>query len=300
MTKRLLLIDHNALLHRCRNALLRTGRKYTTSEGIPTTGVFSYLQTLLSIIDQQKPTHIVVCFDAGGNSRKQESTEYKANRKPLEPDFISENRTLLNEGLYALGIESVGLKGYEADDILYTFSHIAQFGIDRFDEIVIATVDQDLLQCVTTKTKVLLWNSSKKQQLMDEEAVVEKWGCEPDDIRFIKALSGDASDNIKGVKGVGKKTALKIFKESLGILEHMFEHPKVKGNEQQVLDNLSLVNLKLIPGEIGPINFNDYVIGLGMLDDWEKFLVDYELTGLAKRTAKISKLMKLRSAETIG
>ena len=97
--RRLLLVDHNALLHRCRNALLRTGRKYTTSAGVPTTGVFSYLQALLSIIEKTSCTHVVVCYDAGGNARKSESDTYKANRKPLESDFIAENRILLNEAL---------------------------------------------------------------------------------------------------------------------------------------------------------------------------------------------------------
>lgn len=292
--RRLLLIDHNALLHRSRNALLRTGRKWTTSTGIPTTGVFSYLNCLLSIIDQHSPTHVVVCFDAGGNQRKQEDDSYKANRKPLESDFIAENRILLNEALYALGIESIGFKGFEADDILYTLSHVAQFGSERFDEIIIATVDQDLLQCVTGRTKVLLWNSAKKQQLMDVNGVIEKWGCEPDDIRYIKALSGDASDNIKGIKGVGPKTALKIFVEAGGRVEEIMENKKVVDHKQQFLDNLFLVTLRNCIGEIGPFSWEDHALGQGMLNDWELFLSEYELNGLAKRVAKTAEIMKLR------
>ena len=292
--RRLLLVDHNALLHRCRNALLRTGRKYTTSTGIPTTGVFSYLSALLSIIEKTTCTHVVVCYDAGGNARKQESDTYKANRGPLEPDFIAENRILLNEALYALGIESIGLRGYEADDIIHTMSHIAQFGSERFDEIIIATVDQDLLQCVTEKTKVLLWNSVKKNAMMDGAAVMDKWSVEPDDIRFIKALSGDASDNIKGIKGVGPKTAVKIFHEAQGLIEIILEHKKVKDHKQQFLDNLDLVSLRYIPGEIGPVDWADYKIGLGMRNDWEQFLFQYELSGLAKRVGKTTELMKLR------
>ena len=292
--RRLLLVDHHALLHRCRNALLRTGRKYTTSEGIPTTGVFSYLSALLSIIEKTECTHVVVCFDAGSNKRKSESDTYKANRKPPEPDFVAENRILLNEALYALGIESIGLKGFEADDVIHTMALRAQVGVDRFDEVIVATVDQDLLQCVTEKTKVLLWNSAKKQALMDTDGVVEKWGCYPDDIRFIKALSGDASDNIKGIKGVGAKTALKIFSESQGVIELIMNHDKVKDHKKQFLDNLSLVTLKHIPDEIGPTAWSDFEIGLGILRDWEQFLSEYELSGLAKRVAKTAKLMKLR------
>ena len=292
--RRLLVVDHNALLHRCRNALLRTGNTYTTSTGVPTTGVFSYLNALLSIIDKTKCTHVVICFDAGGNKRKEESSTYKANRSALPPDFVAENRILLNEAFYALGIESVGLRGYEADDLINTYAHIAQFGSERFDEVIIATVDQDLLQCVTEKTSVLLWNSAKKQVMMNVDKVVGKWGWYPDDIRFVKALSGDASDNIKGIKGVGPKTALKIFQEAQGLIEFITDHKKVTDHKQQFLDNLSLVTLKLIPGEIGPIDWDDYKIGLGMLHDWEQFLAKYELNSLAKRIAKTTELMRLR------
>ena len=289
--KRLLLVDHNALMHRCRNALLRTGRKYTTSAGIPTTGVFSYLQVLLSIIDKQKPTHVVVCFDAGGNARKTKSDDYKANRKPLSSDFISENRIVLNEGLYALGVESVGMRGFEADDIIHTLSTLGQ---KDFDEIIIATVDQDLLQCVNETTKVLLWNTAKKQTMMDCAGVMEKWRVEPDDIRFIKALSGDSSDNIKGIKGVGPKTATKIFYEAQGVIERIMENAKVFPHREQFLDNLSLVTLKYMADELGPIEWSDYKLGLGMLKDWEQFLCEYELNGLAKRVGKTAEMMKLR------
>lgn len=288
---RLLLVDHLALLHRCRNALLRTGRKYTTSTGVPTTGVFSYLSALLSIIDKTKCTHVVVCFDAGSNARKEQNTEYKANRKPLDPEFIAENRILLNEALYSLGIESIGMRGYEADDIIYTLSCLGQ---KQFDEIIIATVDQDLLQCVTETTKVLLWNSAKKQVLMDGAAVMDKWRVEPDDIRFIKALSGDSSDNIKGIKGIGPKTATKIFYEAQGLIEFITENAKVFPHREQFLDNLSLVTLKYMKEELGPIEWSDYKLGLGMLKDWEQFLYEYELNGLAKRVGKTAELMRLR------
>ncbi len=289
--KKLLLVDHLALLHRCRNALLRTGRKYTTSTGVPTTGVFSYLQALLSIIDKTKPSHVVVCFDAGSNARKEQNTEYKANRKPLESDFIAENRILLNEGLYALGVESIGMRGFEADDIIHTLSCLGQ---KDFDEIIVATVDQDLLQCVTETTKVLLWNSSKKQMMMDGAAVMDKWRVEPDDIRFIKALSGDSSDNIKGIKGVGPKTATKIFYEAQGLIELIIENAKVFPHREQFLDNLSLVTLKYMADELGPIEWSDYKLGLGMVRDWEQFLCEYELNGLAKRVGKTTEMMKLR------
>ena len=252
------------------------------------------MTSLLSIIDKTKCSHVVICFDAGSNARKSEDTEYKANRGPLDPDFMSENRTLLNEAFYALGIESIGIKGYEADDILATFAHVAQFGTDRFDEVVIATVDQDLLQCVTERTKVLLWNSAKKQAMMDVDAVVEKWNCFPDQIAYIKALSGDSSDNIKGVKGVGPKTAIKICQECQWLLGDILAHPKVRDHAEKVETNLDLVRLRNCIGIIDPIRWSDYVLGLGMRTDWEQFLCKYELNSLAKRISKTIDLVKLR------
>ena len=129
---------------------------------------------------------------------------------------------------------------------------------------------------------------------MDGAAVMDKWRVEPDDIRFIKALSGDSSDNIKGIKGVGPKTATKIFYEAQGVIERIMENAKVFPHREQFLDNLSLVTLKYMADELGPIEWSDYKLGLGMVRDWEQFLCEYELNGLAKRVGKTTEMMKLR------
>ena len=294
MTKRLLLIDHNALLHRCRSALLRSGRRYTTADGTPTTGVFSYINCILSIIKSLEPSHVVICYDAGGNARKTESDTYKANRGPLDNDFIIENNILKDEAFYAMGIESIGFKGIEADDILYTLSHIAQFGTDRFDEVIIATVDQDLLQCVTERCAVLLWNSAKKQQLMWVPDVLEKWNCEPDDIRFIKAISGDASDNVIGIKGIGPKTAVKIMAEANWNFEKALEHKKLEGHREQILSNLDLVTLRNIVGTLGPVDWSYHTLGLGLRDDLESFIDKYECSSLRKRLPAVLKTLRVK------
>ena len=293
MTKRLLLIDHNALLHRARNAILRN-RKMTTSTGIPMTGVLGYINCLLLIIKTLEPSHVVICYDAGGNVRKEESDTYKANRGPLDNDFIIENNILKDEAFYAMGIESIGFKGIEADDILYTLSHIAQFGTDRFDEVIIATVDQDLLQCVTERCAVLLWNSAKKQQLMWVPDVLEKWNCEPDDIRFIKAISGDASDNVIGIKGIGPKTAVKIMAEANWNFEKALEHKKLEGHREQILSNLDLVTLRNIVGTLGPVDWSYHTLGLGLRDDLESFIDKYECSSLRKRLPAVLKTLRVK------
>ena len=117
---------------------------------------------------------------------------------------------------------------------------------------------------------------------MGVDEVLEKWDCYPDQIGLIKALSGDSSDNIKGVKGVGKKTAVKICHEMQWLPELIYEHKKIKDHVEKVKQNLELVQLRNCVGVIGPIRWDDYTLGLGMLRDWEQFLSDYELNGLAK------------------
>lgn len=291
--KRLLIVDFYAAFHRGRQAMLRTGRTFTNSEGVPTTGVFPFLNNFLSVIKDIEPTHVVVCYDAGGNKRKEENKEYKANRKGSDDNFRIEADILLNEAMYALGIEVVGVHGYEADDCIWTLTHQAQFGIPRFDEVVVFTCDQDLLQCVTSVTKVLLFSSAKKIKLMGREEVEKKWGCDPEDICWIKALSGDDSDNIKGIKGVGPKGALKICKESEWDPNVILRHPKVSRHAERVFNNFNLVRLRRVT-ELGMVDFEDFRIGKGRRVDYEQLLSKYEMSQLAKRVGKTIELMELK------
>jgi len=272
--------------------MLRSGREYSTSTGIPTTGVFSFTNCLLSIIRDVKPTHVVVAYDAGGNQRKQDDSEYKANRTAKDPKFVAESQILLNEGLYALGIESVGVRGYEADDCIFTMADQAEFGMNGFDDIVIYTCDHDLLQCVTSKVSVLMFNTAKKQKLMGVKEVLETWNCTPKQIALVKALSGDASDNIKGVKGIGKKTAVKILEECGWMLNKVAGHPKIKDNIKQVQENLGLVQLRMVH-DLGEIDFNDYIIGRGIKTDYVEWLEKYEFSQLLKRADKTSKELSM-------
>ena len=272
--------------------MLRTGREFTTSEGIPTTGVFSFVNCLLAVIKDTSPSHVVVCYDAGGNQRKQDSSEYKANRKAKDPKFSCEARILLNEGLYALGIESVGVSGYEADDCIFTMADQAEFCTDAFDDVVIWTCDHDLLQCVTSKVSVLMFSSAKKQTLMGVKEVLETWECTPKQIALVKALSGDASDNIKGVKGIGRKTAVKILEEAKWSLNKAVEHKKIKGHIAQVQENLGLVQLRTVH-DLGYIPFDDYELGRGIKNDYIEWLEKYEFGQLLKRVDKTSKELSM-------
>ena len=292
--KRLLIVDFYALFHRARAAMKSTGRSFSTSDGIPVTGVFPFINNLLSAIKQVEPTHVVVCYDAGGNQRKTDSSTYKANRTGPSDDFKTEASILLDEALYILGIECVGVKGYEADDIIHTISHVANYGMDRMDEVIIWTCDNDLLQCVTDVTKVLLFNSAKKQVLMGPDEVFEKWGCWPDQLGLVKALMGDGSDNIDGVPGVGRKTAVKILEEAQYSLDIALDHKKLKGHDELVKDNLHLVTLRRCWEIAGAIDFSDWELGKGFAGSYAEQIGRYEFTQLTKRLGSTIELMKLR------
>ena len=292
IVNKLLILDFFALYHRARNAMKRTGREFSTSDGIPTTGVFSFMNCLLSTISALEPTHVVCCYDAGGNARKKEDEEYKANRAPRDDDFMTEAKILLDEGLHSMGIECVGVYGYEADDIIATLARQAED--ERETETIIFTCDQDLLQLVNNRTKVLLFNSAKKVVLMGVEEVMAKWNCYPEEIALVKAISGDASDNIKGVKGVGMKTAVKILHDAQMLLEVALEHKKLKDHKFQVLHNLDLVTLRHV-AEIGTADWSDYELGKGDAGDYRAFLQKYEFNQLLKRADKTDGLLRLHS-----
>lgn len=291
---KLLIVDFFALLHRSRNALMKATGGLSTSDGRPTTGAYSFTNNLLSVIDSVKPSHIVVCYDAGGNWRKEASDEYKANRvreKGEEAEkFNFEAKLALDEVLPALGIEAVGVRGYEADDAIYTLSKDA---VD-FDEVVILTCDQDILQCVSDRVKVLLFNSAKKVSMMGLSEVQDKWGVLPPHIALVKALSGDSSDNIVGIRGIGPKTASQIVIDSYGVFDKVLSHPKVKEHSEKVTKNLELIKPTYVT-ELESTDFTDFAIGNGVIEDVRNTFKSLEFNTLAKRIKKISENLKLKS-----
>lgn len=291
---KLLIVDFYALFHRSRAALQRTTGGLTTSDGRPTTGAYGFINNLLSTIDSIRPSHVVVCYDAGGNWRKGASAEYKANRGGGDEEEVAafkfEASLALDELLPALGIEAVGIRGYEADDAIYTLSKDAI----GFDEVIILTCDQDILQCVSDKVKVLLFNSAKKVAMMGLSEVQEKWGVLPAHVALVKALSGDSSDNIKGIRGIGPKTAAQIVIDSYGVFDNVLKHPKVEEYREKVTKNLELIKPTYIP-ELESTDFSDYVLGKGVIEDAREAFSSLEFNTLAKRIKKISESLKLKS-----
>ena len=218
MKKRLVLIDGNSLLHRAYHAYpgLRT------SKGDLVNAVYGFTSILLNTLSYLRPSHVVVTWDVKGKTfRHKEYAEYKAGRPEMDQDLVDQIG-LTKEMVRKLNIPQFEKKGYEADDLIGTLSRQAVSGKVDSAEVIIVTGDRDALQLIEgSRVKVCMpsrgRNGSRGQEVFDEKAVELKYGMKPKQIIDLKGLMGDASDNIKGVKGVGKVTATKLIqaKESV-------------------------------------------------------------------------------------
>jgi DNA polymerase-1 len=248
MKQRLLLIDTSALFHRSRSALLRSCGELTTSAGIPITGTMSFLNGMFAVMDKYDYDCVIPCAEGGNNWRKKESGDYKSNRTSGDIAHYADQSLLLDEVLPTLGMNVVKAPGYEADDAI---AHISRYS-PAYEEIHILSCDKDLLQLVTNRVKVLLFSSTKKTELVDIDGVIRHFGVFPAEVKYFKALAGDSSDNVAGIKGVGKKTAIKIIEESRPSevnpeftgADRICLHPKVKDQAGTFLANLRLVTLE--------------------------------------------------------
>src|SRR5690606_6900137 len=209
-----MLIDGNSVVNRAFYAM----PPLTNSAGQHTNAVYGFMTMLLRVLEEEKPTHILVAFDAGKDTFRHESyADYKGGREKT-PAELSEQFPLLKELLQALGIAQFELEGYEADDIIGTVSRLAE---TEGKEAVVVSGDKDLLQLASDRVTVLLTRKGVSEtERFTPEAVKERYGLTPSQIIDLKGLMGDASDNIPGVPGVGEKTALKLLAE-YGTVENL-------------------------------------------------------------------------------
>lgn len=246
--KDILLIDTNAVFFRSRSALMRTMGEMVTSSGIPVTGTYGTINTILSVIGKGDYSSIIPCYDAGGNFRKKLDENYKDNREKSSIEHYADMNLLVEDVLPTLGFSPVGVKGWEADDILATISRNSP----AYREVHILTVDSDLLQLVSNRVKVILFNSVKKTKTYGIDEVLEKYSVYPSEIRYLKSICGDKSDNVKGIKGLGPKTAVRIIEEcrpseinpEFTGADKIALHPKVAPHAGTFLANLRLVTLE--------------------------------------------------------
>lgn len=207
MSKKLVLIDGNSIAYRAFFAL----PLLNNDKGIHTNAVYGFTMMLMKILEEEKPSHIMVAFDAGKTTfRHKTFSEYKGGRQKTPPE-LSEQFPYIRELLDAYRIPRYELENFEADDIIGTLSLKAEQ--DGFNVKVISG-DKDLTQLSSEKTTVAI----TRKGITDIEEytpkhIMEKYGLTPEQIIDMKGLMGDSSDNIPGIPGVGEKTAIKLLKE---------------------------------------------------------------------------------------
>ena len=229
--KRAILIDGNNLLFRSYYATAYNGNLMKNSKDFPTNALFGFVNMINKIMSIEKPEYIMVAFDKGKNFRHEKYTEYKAGRIET-PNDLKIQFPLAYDILDAMGITSVAIDNYEADDIIGTFAKMAD--IDDLYDATIVSSDKDLLQLISHDVNVKLLKQ-KDYILMDEKVFFDTYGLKPIRMIDIKALMGDASDNIPGVKGIGEKTALNLLHE-YDTIENLYDNiDSVKGKTKDKL-----------------------------------------------------------------
>ncbi len=225
MSDKLVLIDGHALAYRMFFALPLDA--FTTKEGEPTNATFGFTRTLLDLIQSPTPPHyLAVSFDLGRTFRDDMFEDYKGTREKM-PDELRLQIERIKEVVAALNIPILELEGFEADDVLGTVAAQARaHGVPTH----IITGDRDLLQLVDDNTTVELpTRGSKPSEVFDVAGVVDYFGVQPPRVVDWKAMVGDTSDNIPGVRGVGAKTATKLLNQ-FDTLDGVYEHiDEVKG-----------------------------------------------------------------------
>lgn len=229
--KKIILVDGNNLLFRSYYATAYTGNIMKNSKGLYTNALYGFVSMMNKIIDEEDPQYIAVAFDIGKNFRKDLYEEYKDGRNAT-PIELKMQMPIARDILKAMGIKYYEVENYEADDIIGTLSKRA-LNDPEFDALVVSS-DKDLLQLINEQVEVKLLKSKDyiRYNLQTFEA---DYGFKPIRIIDLKALMGDASDNIPGVKGVGEKTAIKLIQE-YDTIENLYENiDKINGKLKEKL-----------------------------------------------------------------
>lgn len=215
---KLVLIDGNSLLNRAYYAM----GVFSTKDGLPTNGIFGFIKLLFKILDEEQPQYLAVAFDVHAPTFRHKMYDgYKATRKPM-PTELAQQVPVLKNLLSVMKICTVELAGYEADDIIGTISRKTENA-----EVLIYTGDRDSYQLVRDNVSICFTRRGVSDlDRLTQSNFVEKVGLEPWQIIEEKALMGDSSDNIPGVRGIGGKTALDLlqkYRDLDGVYEHIGE-----------------------------------------------------------------------------
>ena len=229
--EKIILVDGNNLLFRSYYATAYNGNFMNNSKGFPTNALFGFVNMINKIVAEENPVYMLVAFDKGKTFRHEKYTEYKGGRGET-PDELKKQFPIAKELLTAMGIKYYEIDNYEADDIIGTFSHMCD-NDPNYQGLIISS-DKDLLQLISDEVEMKLLKS-KDYIRYDKESFKEEWGIDPIKVIDLKALMGDTSDNIPGVKGIGEKTALKLL-QTYSTLDGIYENiDNISGKLQEKL-----------------------------------------------------------------
>ncbi len=245
MSENLFIIDGHSQLYQAYYAI--TG--LTTPSGQPINAVYGFTRMLRKILKEDKPRFLAIAFDSKGPTfRHLEYNEYKSNRKPTPDDLVSQI-PLLSDIINAYNIPIFSIQGFEADDIIGT---IAKKVSSENIECTIITTDKDMEQLVDQNIKVF---NSRKREIRDVEKIRNEKGIEPIAFIDVLALSGDSSDNIPGVPGIGMKTALNLIRDWKSLENVLSNVDKIKGKKKQE-NLLKYADLAILSKRLVTINTN--------------------------------------------
>lgn len=284
--KELVMIDGNSLLYRAYYATAAMGNLMVNKEGIPTNAVYGFANMLENIL-KGNPEYLVVAFDYGKKTFRNDLFEVYKGTRSATPDELVCQFSMIREYLTAHGIRYQEIEGYEGDDIIGTVASLASK--NRF-KVSIVTSDKDMLQLIDDNISVYLTKKGVAElEKITPQKFKEMYGLIPDQMRDLKGLMGDKADNIPGIPGVGEKTALKLLKE-YHTVENLSEHldelkgkmgEKIKDNiDQGILSKRIATIIKDVPLEV---DLEDYRYNGHDYQELAEFYRRYSMNSLLKR-----------------
>ncbi|MDP3049375.1 MAG: DNA polymerase I [Thermodesulfovibrionales bacterium] len=290
----LYLIDGNSYVYRAFYAI----KGLTNSKGFPTNAIYGFTTTLLKIIREKKPDGVAVFFDTPEmTERHRIFKEYKAQR-PETPNELVRQLPRIREMIDAFNISIFEMPGYEADDLIGT---VAKEAGKKRSNVFIVTADKDMLQLIDENIKIY---DPVKDRILDNEYVKEKFGVAPEKVPEFMALTGDAADNIPGIKGIGEKTAKELLTTFKG-LDELLSHPEMIKKERLrslVSENADIARLSKRLATIDtsvPMDFDLKEFRLKE-PDWHKLLSlfsEFEFTSLKKLVPSV--IVSEKNYETV-
>lgn len=210
----LYLIDGSSYIYRAYHAI----RGLSNSKGFPTNAIFGFTNMLIKIIREKRPEALCIVFDSPVPTERHKLYEqYKAQR-PEAPNDLVVQIPHIKEIIRAFRVTAIEMPGYEADDIICTVARrVSEQGMDVF----IVSSDKDMMQIVSERVRIF---DPMKDVVIDEKTVLERFGLPPERLNELMALTGDAIDNIPGVKGIGEKTAKELL-QSAGSIDDLLDNP---------------------------------------------------------------------------